>query len=385
MRTFIYFILISTLVSCNLEPTNNLDEDVYSKFKLQQPNSLITSEFKNSDIVFLGESHRRKQHAEFVNNLLPDLYRNGVRILFSEFANYSHTRFADSLLTATDFDEPGARKMIYASEWDWAYQEYVDLYKSAWSLNKSLKPDQEPFRIIGLQADINHHVIKSSQDWELPEKRKEYWNETDSTSWIAIIEKEALSVNQKALVHCGHHHAFSKFLHPIVINGEFLGFDKGREGTQLLHRHQGKVSTIMLHSFWRDKSNIFPVSVVPFNGFLDSISCLIPGKNKAYGFQTNISELGNLIDSTSLYSVGRDTVYLKNICDAYIVLSPACELSLVNLIPDFINESNFDDSKVQAYPYNFHNDWTIKTMNDTLREWYKLEEKYLELMKQSCN
>lgn len=379
----VLFITVFVIVGCQFEKTNNIDLGA-SKYKLLSPDTLISQVFDDSDIVFLGEAHRRKEHVDFVNSILPSLYEHGVRVVFSEFTNYAETSLADSIITASEYDEHSARNIIQASGWDWAYQEYVDLYKAAWLLNSSLEEDQEPLRIVGLQPDINYAAIKSEADWDSPQKRQAYWNETDSTSWLAIIEKEALSKKQKALVYCGRHHAFSKFHHPIVIGGEFLRFEKDREGTQLLNRYQGKVSTVLLHSFWNDQSNIFPTSVSPFNAILDTIYSSV-GNNKAYGFQCQKSELGDLVDSTSLYSVGRDTVRLKDICDAYIVLSPVCELSLVSIIPDFIDESNFENAKIQDYPYNFYDHWTIEAMNDTIQEWYKIEAVNLNLMKQYCD
>lgn len=386
--SFILVIAIITGGACAPKKSSNSDLNTSNtplKYNLIPSDSLIIKEFGESDIVFLGESHRKKQHASFVNNLLPTLYQHGIRIIFSEFANYSDTRLIDSILTAPNYDEQLARKIIHASGWDWAYKEYVDLYKAAWNLNNGLNDNQKPLRIIGLQPDINYSAITSEQDWDSPQKRQEYWNETDSTSWLAIIEKESLSKNQKALVYCGRHHAFSKFHHPIVIKGEFVRFENNREGTQLLNRHGKNVSTVLLHSFWSDTSNVFPTAIIPFNGVLDSIYYNNSNKNKAYGFQTNDSKLGNLIDSTSLYSIGRDTVRLKDICDGYIVLNPVCDLSIVSLIPDFIDESNFENSKIQDYPYTFYNHWTIQAMNDTIQKWYKMEKKYLDLMKQNCN
>ncbi len=375
------FTIVSLVLIIGCTKTN---EKLVNKYNLLSPDSVIVAEFVDNDIVFLGESHRRKQHAEFVNNLIPKLYKNGVKIIFTEFADYSLTNFVDSVLTALKYDENAARKIIHTSDWSWAYKEYVDLYKAVWQLNSTLKTNQKPFRIIGLQPEINYSAIKFPDDWQSVEKRKAYWNYTDSTTWVAIIEKEALEKKQKALVYCGRNHAFSKFHHPIVVDGKFIRFERRREGTQLLNSYKGKVSTVLLHSFWNDKSNKYSSAIVPFNGILDSISDLNPLKDKAYGFSTDKSSLGNLIDTTSFYSMGRDSVYLKEMCDSYIVLTPVCSLSIVSFIPDFVNELNFDYSKMQDYPNNFYTDWTIKAMNDSLRAWYQLEETYLNLMRRNC-
>jgi hypothetical protein len=384
MRAIILILISIILASCG-EKKRNEAKQLETRYNLLSPDSLLIKEFEINDIVFLGESHRLKQQTEFVNEIIPILYKNGVRIVFSEFANYSDTQLADSIITAKEFNENAALRLIHNSGWEWAYQEYVDLYRAAWNINKQILPNQKPIRIIGLQPDINYSAIQTPQDWDLPEKIMKFWNETDSTSWLAIIENEAISKKEKALVYCGRHHAFSKFHQPIMNNEEFLVFEKNREGTRLLRKYPNRVSTILLHSYWTGKKSYFSNPIFPFNGILDSIYQLRPIDNHPYGFQTNNSKLGDLIDSLSTYSNGRDTVMLKDICDGYIVLKPICKLSLVSLISDFIDESNFENSKVQDYPYNFYTNWTIQSMNDTLKKWHKDEETYLENVKKNCN
>ncbi len=386
MRAIIILVIsILAFSSCQNKKTEKKEENIYAQYNLRLADSVVINAFENKDIVFLGEFHRRKEHTEFVNGLIPILYENDIRIIFSEFANYLDTELSDSILTAPDYSEIAARRIIHNSEWDWAYQEYVELYKAAWKFNKTLKPGQKSFRIIGLQPNINYSAIQSPHDWDSPEKRTQYWNESDSTTWVAIIEKEAILRNEKALVYCGCHHAFSKFHHPIMYNGKFIRFETDREGTQLYNKYPDRVSTILLHSFWSGKESYTAPAIIPFDGILDSICKLLPKENNKYGFEIKKSKLGNLIDSTSTYSNGRDTVKLKDICDGYIVLKPVCELSLVSLITDFIDESNFKRSIIQAYPYNFTNDWTIQSMNDSLKVWYENEIEILNNAKKNCN
>jgi hypothetical protein len=310
--------------------------------------------------------HRTKQHEEIVIGIIPVLQKQGIHLLFSEFANYSDTKLADSLLTAREYNEQLVFSIIQKCEWDWAYQEYADIYKSAWSVNQHLRKGEPPFRIIGLQPDLNYSAIQTPQDWDDPEKRQSFWNDANN------------------VVHCGLHHSFTKFHHPIVMNGNFTGFEKGREGTTVYNKYPKRVVTAILYYPHPKKPELMGEFIRPFYGVIDSLTQLLPEKYNEFGFITSRSVLGNLTDTNSFYSMGYGTLVLKDFCDAMIVPGSVCDYEAVTLIENFIREGNLENSIIQAFPYNYTRNWTVRSCNDSIRKWHEDEVKYLKKNK-NCN
>lgn len=372
--------LILTLVMIASCSTQKQCDKIYREASLMPVTELLKSLFSDKDIVFLGENHRIKQQVMFVGSIIPILQKQGVHILFSEFANYSDSILADSLVTATEYNEELAREILHRCEWDWAYQEYADIYKAAWQVNRKLHHGEKPFRIIGLQPDLNHAVIQSPSDWDNPEKISLYWNQ-ENNSWLDIIEKEAILKNRKAMVHCGLHHSFTRYLHPIVIDGAFIRFEHDREGTQVHNRYPGKTATVVLYNHLPCKPALLSDGISPFNGVIDSIISILPEKHRQFGFITSKSPLGAKTDTASYYSIGYGTLAMKDFCDAYVVLGPVCEYETATLMENFITAKNLENTIEQAYPYNFTREWTVQSCNDSIRKWYREEKVFLEKIK----
>jgi len=376
-RIIISLITLSIIISCTAQKKS---EKIYKDNSILPIPEFFKSIFKEKEIVFLGESHRIKQQVEFVSNIIPILQRQDVHILFSEFANYSDTKLADSLLTAKKYDEELVLRIIHRSDWNWAYKEYADIYKAAWTVNQNLKQGEQAFRIIGLQPDLNYSAIQTADDWDNIEKRKSYWNDQNN-SWLNIIENEAISKNGKAIVHCGMHHSFTKYHHPIVMNGKFVRFEKDREGTTVYNKYPQKILTALIYNPLPEKPELMGSFIRPFNGVIDSLLQLLPGKLNEFGFITGKSVLGNRTDTSSFYSMGYGTLVLKDFCDAMIVVGSVCDYEPVTLIENFINEGNLENSIIQAFPYNYTKQWTVKSCNDSIRKWYEDEAKYLTRVK----
>jgi len=100
----------------------------------QTPEDYIIAKFRDHDVVFLGEFHRIRHDVELVQRLIPICYQNGVRVLALEFADRQDQPLIDSLLSLPSYDESIARLVTFRSAREWAYQEYLDIYKAAWAL-----------------------------------------------------------------------------------------------------------------------------------------------------------------------------------------------------------------------------------------------------------
>lgn len=329
-----------------------------SEKQLLPARDFLISQFSTKDIILLGEFHRIKEYPAFVAKMIPLLHKNGINILFSEFALFEDSKLIDSLINCSTFNEKLAIKIQHHDSWDWAYQEYIDIYRAAWAVNHAVKKGEENFRIIGLE-------------------RKESIDLDYDMAYAKLVSDSAIKKNRKALVYCGINHAFTAFNHPYVVNGKAAGFVSNRMGNLLYKKYPEKVATVIMHGPWPSMTS-FPYAGYPsFVRKLDSISNALPGNIKEFGFLTSGSFPLDLRDDDSYYSQGYPASSLKNYCQGYIVLVPVCQLSPVSIIPDFINSSNIEDTRKRAGI----GDIGIHAFNDTIRKWLDDESDSLRILK----
>jgi len=358
-KTFFKIILNAILLhTCNLV----IAQDAGTKVLFQPADHYLISQFKEKDVILLGEIHRIKEQVEFVCKIIPELHENGINLLFSEFACFNDNKLIDSLITAKNFNESLARRIQFKNSWDWGYKEYVDIYYSAWKTNQNLLPNEKPFRIIGIESDNNN---LSGGDPELV--------------WAHIIDSCSFKKGVKALVYCGMHHSFTNFHQPYLINDTLKGFVSTRVGNWLFKKYPNKTITVLMHGNWYGYS--YSTCVLPCNGMIDSLVNSLPEGKKEIGFSTSDNFFANYSLNYSLYSMGYTDATLKDLCQGYIVIKPICELNPVTIIPNFINESNLEECIMQSEMGNL----TAKAYNDTIKSWLeKTTEHLIELKKKFC-
>ena len=173
------------------------------------PEDYVVSKFRDHDIVFLGEHHFIKHDVEFVQSLLPLLYKNGILDLGIEFGCHELQARADGLVTADTYDEGLARWLMFQWGSYWPYVEYMGLYRKAWELNRSLPAGAPKFRVVGLDYKARWDLVRENmplRQWKavlLKGPRDEFMART-------IID-EFVKKRRKALVYMGQHHAFTRY------------------------------------------------------------------------------------------------------------------------------------------------------------------------------
>jgi hypothetical protein len=356
-KTILFAAIISVLILPDRLSVAQKKENTGS---FQPADQYLISQFKVKDVIFLGELHRIKEQVTFVCKMIPLLRKNGICILFSEFASFKDTKRIDSLITAKTFNDSLAQRIQFDNAWYWGYREYVDLYLAAWKTNQDLLPGEKPFRIIGIEIDNAHGTD--------PEQ-----------VWAHIIDSLSIKKGEKALVYCGMHHAFTNYFHPYLVNDTLKGFVSNRAGNWLYKKYPDKTITVLMHGPWYGYS--YNTSVLPCNGRIDSLlKSLTPGV-KEIGFSTSGDLLSGFKLSYSLYSIGYPDATLRDLCQGYIVVKPVCELNPVTVIPDFINRSNINETIVQAEMGNL----TIQAFNDSLRSGFiKNTENLTGIKKKFC-
>jgi len=276
----IVFLVIVTLVSCNSNKKESLQSNPllsYLVSNYEKPNDYVIRKFKNHDIIFIGENHFIKQQVDFIKNLIPDLYKNGIYNLGTEFIRYSDTELVNKLITDSIYNEELAKEITFKSLWHWGYQEYIDIFKTAWELNNSLPKNAPKFRIFGIEEDMDWSYVKKKEDMNNPIimakvfKSSTQFEEEEGLSAYAI-ENEVLNKNEKAVIHSGIHHAFTSYYQPHYNSSkqEFSNsYEKERMGNLIKNKIGDKTMTIFLHGPWYwDKG--YSKQVLPVDGVLDS-------------------------------------------------------------------------------------------------------------------
>jgi hypothetical protein len=308
----------------------------------QTPEDYISSKFSDHDIVFVGEFHRIKHDPELIQRVIPKLYEAGVYNLGMEFARRRDQDDIDRLVTGDVYDESLAKELLWR-EWPWwGFQEYADIFRAAWCLNKGLPDGARPFRIFGLNATQDWSHLRSEEDRDDPEVRRAIWPEGGSDEVMAeTIMREFVDRGQRALVYSGINHAYTGYRQPIVsATGEFVRFAGGRMGSRVYDSMGGRCMTVFLHSPWPSAGGYSAPLVLPADGAIDAMIAALPGDFRRAGFDVEGTPSGSLGGETSLWSRGYDDFTLADYCDGYVIQGPLSRYEGVTVIPNWFTEEN---------------------------------------------
>ena len=379
MKYILPTVILSMLISCGNGPTRTETvsdaETFYERYDLQTAHGLVIDAFKDADIVILGEHHFIAEHVIFVADIIPQLYNNGINTLYSEFIGLDDAHLVDSLINGETFDEQLAKNLLVLNLYDWPYEEYMELYRSAWKLNRSINEGPK-FKIIGLDLGNDHSAIQKPEDWNDPERRMAFFREGED-AWSKRILNGTVANGEKALVYCGYNHALTYYRQPVSRDGKLVRLaGKERMGQHLYEELGDRCSFLFFHIPWENRNGDYPPSVAPLGGTLDMLIDSLPDKEKAYGFYTRESELGSIVDTSIHFSLGHPSFTLKDLCDGYLVVKPVCELNWCDFIPDFIDEDNIEMARPQIRAWkNIHN-ISIDSANVLIKNEYD-EQLYL--------
>jgi len=331
MKIIIFFLTLF------LFPTNFFSQnevartEKFIKKNSEKPIKYVVSKFKKYDYVFIGEYHRNKQDVDFVASLIPELYKKGVKNIVYEFYEYANQNKIDSILTAKEFDSIALNHTLSKGFGVcWGYTEYIDLLRKVWKFNQTLKNNQPKFRVVMMQYE--YFPCK---------KGLEMFGGVEPDKFMAdVVDKEIISKNEKALIYCGIHHAFTKYRQPNYNFEEkkLYGLSNGRLGNIIFSKYPNKTFTIFMHSPWISKISDESQSVKPVNGVIDSAMGNL--NYKPVGFDVKNTYAGTLTSTDSYYSLGYENFKLSDFCDGYIFLKPYKDVKFVTVNPNYYDEYN---------------------------------------------
>ncbi len=310
------------------------------------PENYVIKLLADHDVVFLGEQHRARHDVLFVQSLIKPLYESGVRALATEFGRREDQPLIDALVTAPEWDEDMACRIVFLQFVWWGYREYVDVYRAAWSLNQELSEGEPPFRIIGINDSPDWSFIKTQADRDDPKVKRQAWRGGGEDKWAEAI-LDVVRSGEKVVVHCGIHHGFTEYRQPIVTKDGFLRFDNSlRCGNHVFNELGKKAVTVFLHAPWNGREGYGSKMRHPADGIIDAL--MLATGPQSTGFDLNGTPFGDLRIKDAVYCHGYDDFKLGDFCDGWIYTKPISQYEGVTAILDWINETNLEHAQAQS-------------------------------------
>ncbi len=330
-------ICISVVFACQSTLQKALDEESvlvnYLTANWETPEKYIIKKFDKHEYVIVGEYHRIKHDVDLIIRVIPELYEKGIYNLAMEFGALPEQPLVDSLLRLSHFDRKLARTIMFKSEADWAFKEYIDIYEAAWKVNQTSNSDEPKFRIIHLAPPFDPCKEGSDRfgghDWD--------------KCMADIVLNELVSKNAKALIYAGSHHSFTKFHLPYYDfeKDKLDGFVKNRMGNILYDTLKERTFNIFLHAPWISDQGYDQKPVSPVNGTIDSI--MRSSNITNIGFDVYNSPFGDLRATNTLYAFGNPDFSLKLFCDGYIFQNHFEDYESMTMEDNFITSENMND------------------------------------------
>ena len=328
---------------CLFSQSEAIDKSIqYLSNNKMSPQEYIASKFATKEIILLSEEHRVKENLELVKSLIPVLYKNEIYTIGMEFGASENQKTLDSLILAPEYNEDLARKLMFNYNSGWVFKGYTDLYKAAWSFNRTVSKSAKKFRILNLSYRYNW---SSFSGYRTPEKiKKVFYKGNTEVYRFGIVEKEIIAKGEKILILTGDIHAFTRYKFPVYdfLGEDFVKLENGYFGNLLYSKYPLKVYTILLHKPFMNLPDTKPELISPGNGAIEII--MQEMNNQPVGFDLVNSPLGKLRDD-SYYSLGYKNFTLADFYDGYVFLKPIKQLSGCEIDTAFLTEKNWEQAK----------------------------------------
>jgi hypothetical protein len=322
---------------------------IYLQNNYQNPQDYVIGHFirEGRDVLFLGDTYSFKQNVNFVKDLIPLLYENGIYNLGLDCALYRDQGQVDQLLTQKDYNEKGVYKLLFNRFILWGYQEYADLFGAAWLFNQRLAPNQKPFRILALNVKENWQHIQQEKDQNDPAIIQKVYAEGLPDNYIVdVLQKEVIEKHEQALVYVNLQHAMLHYTNKeIEAQYQKLGFTyQGSAARQLYEQIGDRCSSVFFHVPWPGRSN--PQQPThPAEGYFSFLIGELPPGNQVAGFDIKGSPFARIHLVSSFFAESKSEIFLKDLCDGYIIQGPFNLYVPTTPIPDFINPENIEEAK----------------------------------------
>jgi len=220
-----------------------------------EPSAYVARCFERHDLVFLGEFGRSRQGGQFLQSLVPTLVDAGVWLLAVEWLLTDDQHLIDELITADEYDPVLAATLVF----HWGirhaavFTEYVEVLHAAWLANQRLDINAPPFRVVGLDYELDYEAVTDRADLSKPEAWPHLRHRGPAgRAMAAVVQREVLATRGRALVVCSTSHALThhrRAAHPArdkvdteIIDGRVLGM-----GNHVYGWRADRVTTVLMH------------------------------------------------------------------------------------------------------------------------------------------
>ena len=351
----------------HLKEVTSISEQDYSTLSdwvednKQSPEEYVIQIAKNYKVTLIGERHHIKTYTDFFNDIIPNLYHKaGVRCIAMEVIPSSMNGKIEKLIDADEFDERLFMEISRSQPWCmWGLEEYWNVLKNAWKLNKNLKSDEQKLRVVGIDSDwIGPKfalVFSGTEDGvkNVPfvEKFRVFTLIPDFIKIIQRdeimarnIEKEAIEKNDKCVVLVGYSHTFLNFGSRM---GAMLNKKYKNDIFQIVTHHNDCISDDLLNKV------IYEKGLAPI------------------GFTVENSPFAMFRDSTSYIYANLPKVSFSDVAQGYIYMKPFDKIEKCKWMSNYISKEMFMKYK----PYyerrlnqKFNNE---EEMNDYMPQYFQ--------------
>ncbi len=355
----------------------------YINANYTKPNDYIIDLFDDRQIVMLGEMGRIREQVRFVTELIPELYKNGINNLGIEYALHKDQDKLDRLLTANSFNETLAKEIYFNWMVLWGYEEYIELLRSAWNVNRSAGEDEAKFRVVGLNVEQHYDAIQTQEDLEDNTKLAAVLRDGIPDIFMAqVIEEEFIDRNKKALIFGNFQRTVTKYENYMYKeNMEKSGFsDFRRMGNIVYNKIGGRSFAVFMHSPWSWQESQTRMTY-PVEGTVDAVIEAVGEDKREFGFDVKDSPFASIPLRSGDFSYGYDdSLIFEQLCDGYVVIGPFSAYTAVTGIENFINDGNLQEALVN-FPGPKEEDIGAKELNDYIAQIAKKVEESIQKFK----
>lgn len=306
----------------------------------RSPLDYTLKKISQHQVLIFGETHDLSNYLIYFNKIIPDLYKAGVRVIALEVCLSKDDDIIEKLVNGKEYDKDLALEIARHDPWlAWGAKDYWDILESVWKLNKSLKPNEEKMKVLGLESneEMSSVVLVLTGDDGKPSPFYEKFrifrilkiipNFINRDELMAKqIEEQIIKKNKKGIVLVGAAHSY--------LNYKQNQFEKGRMGYILHKKFKDKVFQVYFH----------------FNECSEQIAKFIENtikesNFKEVGFDVTFSPFGLLRDSSSVDFKNRPMVEFADIASGYLYLCPIDSLKHCKFIPIFVTQETFIKEK----------------------------------------
>lgn len=342
----------------------------------QSPADYVVSSFRSADVVLIGEDHAVRDNLLFIQSLIPRIYRAGVTTLGMEFGAVEDQAALDALVTAPDDDEAAARRIMFGYDTAWAYAEYMELYRAAWALNRSLPPGAAPFRVLNLSYRYNW---RAAGPVPTPSRAKAiFWRRPVDRFRADLVKREIFDKHRKMLALVGTIHATTHYaqLYYDYNAPDFMRVDRRHLGNLLLAVAPGRVRSILLHQPFASATNGGARLVQPAKGAIER--AVHEAGDMPAGFDLAGTPFGALADD-SYYAAGDPGFTLGQVTDGYIFLAPLSRLTGCTVDPLFVTPANWSEAQARFAAEIRRRPATIAEYWQSVRQYADVPARYAKV------